>query len=264
MSCECDNPIKTTCIPQCVEQLCGFSIEDVSQDLYAYIHDVTINKTYRLDTSSSFYGNVCVDVSDIRFAQDHDYHLWLTKDTEGIDDKLVMTIDDVELNCIQLVFTRVVSVTDRPQEYVNHTISLDVEDEEIKTFQSMKATLTSAQLLALHTTSVILVPAPGVGKTIKIISLFESNRAGAIAYVGGQTHYFYIGEDADYLSLDQANLSSPLTSANNASSIGNPSAGISGFDKFGENLPLKVKTNSQTTLGNGEVDIYIIYKIVTL
>ena len=58
----------------------------------------------------------------------------------------------------------------------------NVEWTSDSTVKKIKATLTPAQILNLHTTSIELIPAPGAGKFIQILSLYSFLEFQTIAY----------------------------------------------------------------------------------
>ena len=69
MSCKCNNPVKSKCIPWCVDQICLGKITDLSEDVYIYIRNVTTDKVNRFASSSGSYGSVCLNIEsdDINF-----------------------------------------------------------------------------------------------------------------------------------------------------------------------------------------------------
>jgi hypothetical protein len=132
-------------------------------------------------------------------------------------------------------------------------------------------TLTSAQLLALSATEVALIPAPGAGKFINIISGTVSYHFGGTAYiVGGADIEFGYGTLAEITSnpfyefaaggfLDQA--ASQLMTSN--AFFSDAEEDIVPITEV-VNLPFAVISNTALTTGNGTMTVDIVYQILPI
>jgi hypothetical protein len=136
---------------------------------------------------------------------------------------------------------------------------------------TLKVTLASADLLALGITPVEAIPAPGAGKVIQLLSVFAVYRFGTTPYsVSNPPAYFtlaadagafdntaqieadgYIDQSSDQISwaqIDRGEGTIPLADAENQA-----------FQ-----ISLSSTIPSVITDGDGAVDFYITYSVVTL
>lgn len=125
---------------------------------------------------------------------------------------------------------------------------------------STKVTLSSAQILALNTTPIQLVAAPGAGKAINVISVSVRNNFGTTAYssIGGLEVISASG------SQEQAQVISAFL--NSASSTFSRMQLFSHQNvQIVENDALNITVGvSDPTLGDGTVDVYVTYEIINL
>jgi hypothetical protein len=124
--------------------------------------------------------------------------------------------------------------------------------------------VTSAQLLALHTTPVTIVPAPGAGKAILILGrgLALSFVAGASAYVStGSDEGLYYGVTSNLAS--GAAVASTLTGASSAIATQNGAASTNPALLNNQPIVLYGPTANMTA-GNGTATVTVIYAIAQL
>ena len=122
-----------------------------------------------------------------------------------------------------------------------------------------KVSITSAELLALNTTAKELVAAPGVGKVIIVESIAYRYNFNTSAYTTVQSLNFTQGGSV------LAQISSPELSAT-ASYMKYKPVVTQGTptNQITENVSLQIQAGSEVTAGDGTMDIYLTYKIVTL
>lgn len=134
---------------------------------------------------------------------------------------------------------------------INYLIANPVSSGHIK----VKVSLSSAQILALHTTPIEAVAAPGAGKAIVVTSASVRLNYGTATYTG------------QYLYLKTATAGSHQK---RVYSINGSSSNISLFNsedssnQVVENQALNVDIAAQTTTGDGTIDVYITYEVITL
>lgn len=123
---------------------------------------------------------------------------------------------------------------------------------------SLKKTLSSAEILALHSTPIEIVPAPGSGKFIDILSCDVKLNYGTTTYVSS-------GGAPALRNPSSSNV--PVSFYNNVLTLTSSQITRSNFSscKLYENEAIEcfVATSNPTT-GNGTLDIYITYEIKTL
>jgi hypothetical protein len=133
--------------------------------------------------------------------------------------------------------------------------------------QTATVTLTSAQLRALHSTPVQLIPAPGSGQMVAPISVVFQYKAGASPYTitGGGRVAVYLGAPNNLVTqVDAARFLDQTTSqvfmSEGIGGIGSSQQGAV------ENASVMVENDSTTewTGGDGTVTISVYYTVVAL
>lgn len=124
---------------------------------------------------------------------------------------------------------------------------------------TIKVSLTSAEILALNTTPKTLIPAPGEGRLIQPLFVTLRYNYGGSNYVTNTTlQVRYDGVSGNTCT------SAILTNSNNA--IGRTAAGFAGtFADPLENVALVVDVpTGNPASGNGTLDVYITFTVITL
>ncbi len=131
----------------------------------------------------------------------------------------------------------------------------------------VKFILTSAQLLALKTTPISIIPAPGANKIIEIIDIAARLVFGTTAYTlnAGTLKLFY-GPVASAKALT-ADMSALLTQGANATTLNQPILGNATLtDAQAINVAIQAGNDGAAnyTLGDGTIEFIIEYKIIAL
>jgi hypothetical protein len=122
--------------------------------------------------------------------------------------------------------------------------------------------LTSADILALNTTVFTLIPAQGAGTIVNVLKVWYSYNYNTTAYVGGGFLTVKLG--SAFGATISGSIGGILNSGSNI--IGMPSmsvsssTGTSGFD----NTAVVLYNTSAQTLGDGTLDVYLTYDVITL
>jgi hypothetical protein len=132
--------------------------------------------------------------------------------------------------------------------------------------RKVKLVLTSAQILALETTPINLVPAQGVGTRIVPLAFFMRLNAGSAAYTDaggavkfgvGATALQALASNAIFLTTTSPNIATEALGANLAATLstaGNPSDDV--------NVPLTIfKITNNFAAGNGTIAVTVWYVI---
>lgn len=123
-----------------------------------------------------------------------------------------------------------------------------------------KVTITSAQLLQLNTTPIELVPAQGAGKVIIPFTVLLRYRFGTIEYATNLNITLSPNN-----SLYQVNYNSAIAGSQDRYSSRSIIPTVSLGGSIVDNLPLTIGAQiGNPTAGDGELDVYISYYVLTL
>ena len=126
--------------------------------------------------------------------------------------------------------------------------------------QFSKVTITSAQLLAMNTTPITLVSAPGAGKVIIPYSVLLRYRFGTTEYLTNTSITL-----SPNSSLWQVNYSGAISGTQDkfSSRSINPTVTLAGA--VVDNLPLTIGVQTgNPTAGDGDLDVYVSHYVLTL
>jgi hypothetical protein len=137
-------------------------------------------------------------------------------------------------------------------------------------FQQVSVTLTSAQLLALSTTPITLVPAPGPGFYVFPTYFTMQYHFGGTAYAGSGDCYFIYGPPPEVnptnllmVYLWTAATSGIIKAAASCTFIGICGEGLTPYTSVG-NEPVVFTAPTAITGGNGTLTITLNYSILPL
>ncbi len=125
-----------------------------------------------------------------------------------------------------------------------------------------KLSLTSAQILTLGTAINFGLPAPGAGKAIVPISAFWSSKNGTVVYsTNTNLNIRHVGSNTNLVSASSA----PLLSTGAHIGFFTQQTGVTNGNQIMPNADIQViVTGGNPTGGNGDLDLYVYYKIQTL
>lgn len=132
--------------------------------------------------------------------------------------------------------------------------------QDLSTPLVVKIDISSAELLALHTTGKTVASAPGIGYALVPISMVYRFTYGSVAYTGG----YSIG-----LKSASASTSNPFTTltstvinaaANRSGSL--PANTGTGIDAIVENDALELKSSGAISTGDGTLTVWVTYTII--
>lgn len=137
----------------------------------------------------------------------------------------------------------------------------------------IQTTVTSAQLLSLHTTPIVLVPAQGAGTVVL-------PTVASMIYFAGTTPYTITGSDGIlYVNWNANNLYESCTGLEDAGFLDQTTSQFQSVSAYTytvstettpiplsvvENQPLTLSIADTLTLGNGTVQVNILYKVFTI
>lgn len=126
--------------------------------------------------------------------------------------------------------------------------------------QRLKVTLTSAQLLALNTTAITLIPAPGTGKYISVDEVMAKNDFNSIAYTGANAL------EIRYTDGSGVKVTGDLASAfiDSASSRLDKAVGVAVAVGVANAPIVAFVPVANPGAGNGTITLDILYRVVSL
>lgn len=123
-----------------------------------------------------------------------------------------------------------------------------------------KVTITSAQLLQLNTTPITIVPAQGAGKVIIPFTVLLRYRFGTIEYATNLNITLSPNN-----SLYQVNYNSAIAGNQDRFSSRSITPTVSLAGSIVDDLPLTIGAQiGNPTAGDGELDVYVSYYVLTL
>lgn len=125
-----------------------------------------------------------------------------------------------------------------------------------------KVQLSSAQILALDTTPVTAIPAPGIGYAIAPISVAYQYNYGTVAYTGSSNILAYLNTKTLYDSLFNIYFAIILYTSNKSGT--NFASSPTPADGIVENQPLLLGALSPFADGDGDLVLWISYVLIEI
>lgn len=107
MSCNCT---KIKDLPTCINELIIGTITPISQDVYVFFKNTTLNQTTRLTGDSDEDGLVTVDLTDLPenfFSENYNYEIYVTTLSASPSDKQTITVGAESDTCLMVKFFKV-------------------------------------------------------------------------------------------------------------------------------------------------------------
>tara|TARA_R110002049_G_scaffold231127_1_gene403364 strand:- start:7155 stop:10325 length:3171 start_codon:yes stop_codon:yes gene_type:complete len=121
----------------------------------------------------------------------------------------------------------------------------------------VKVSLSSAQIKALNTTPIEVIPAQGAGTVISVLNFTAKYTFVTPAYTTASPIIYLVDNGGSQIIASTGTM---LTSEVDVISTGMSTNAINGF----ENSAVNVSSAADPTLGNGTVDLYVTYEVITL
>ncbi|MGV8130848.1 MAG: hypothetical protein ACP5N7_01980 [Candidatus Pacearchaeota archaeon] len=133
---------------------------------------------------------------------------------------------------------------------------------------TVKTTLSSADILSLNSTPIVITPAVGTGKIMQVLEVSGRLRFNTTAYSVSNALVVLDAGSGSALFRDGTAIGSGILLPATSTTIGRftpTSAGNTPAVAISENASLKIQAvTADPTLGDSEMDIYVTYKVVTL
>lgn len=127
------------------------------------------------------------------------------------------------------------------------------------TIYTVKKSITSPQLLALNTTPIEVIAAPGSGKAVQVLGAFIAYTYATAAYATNTTLLLVNANGTNEIATDGGSLISDVASNKGYMTI---AGGINSI-VTNDAVVIEAQTGDPTD-GGGTVDVYVTYQIITL
>lgn len=193
----------------------------------------------------------------------------------GNDSRFVSIVNSSGINVqgglqnVSVINSSGVTITESNVSYVRN-----LKFNEANIYQTIKVTLTAAQLATGYTVPIQVIAAPGAGKIIDPISCFAHLRFNSVAY---DVPYLYLNQVANtaLLGCGWNGIGAGASFLQSAADAFTKFAGVPDdtaynytnlYGSITENTALyaQIGNGLDPTTGDSEIDLYITYRIVTL
>jgi hypothetical protein len=137
---------------------------------------------------------------------------------------------------------------------------IGLQNSLVGTVQYASKTLTSAQILALNTTPITVVPAPGVGKSIIINKATCRINYNTTTYTD-KVLYLKLNGSANFAAVLELFIYSTITRITKMGILSN-NLSLSNDTDIIENAALVITADANPTMGNSTIDILVEYQIL--
>ena len=134
-----------------------------------------------------------------------------------------------------------------------------VQTDDCTCVQSVKVTLSSAQILNSFTTNIQLIAAPGAGKFIDVHSIVIKYNYVTSQYATNTSANIYIG-NSNYTVCNNININFSENTLEKLAMIDN----IAPLSDLANKALIYEAITGNPTAGDGTIDVYITYQIITL
>lgn len=134
-----------------------------------------------------------------------------------------------------------------------------VQTDECTCVKTVKATLSSAQILNSFTTNIQLIAAPGAGKFIDVHSIVIKYNYVTSQYATNTSANIYIG-NSNYTVCNNININFSENTLEKLAMIDN----IAPLSDVANKALIYEAITGNPTAGDGTIDVYITYQIITL
>lgn len=121
----CNECTETKIVPTCIAELV-IGIADPSTDYTVYIKNNSTGYVTSQDVASDSNGLITISTLDPYpdfYSPNFYYTIWVTEEFEGVDDKVLITIDGVPHECF-LVRFEAIYTDDLPASFTSYSLSV--------------------------------------------------------------------------------------------------------------------------------------------
>lgn len=158
-----------------------------------------------------------------------------------------------------VVFTSTdTALTPAPRTW--NAVVAETTSEALGRVQSVTVTISAAELLAIHTTPKVIVPAPGDGRFIRFINATIAFTFGSIGFTGGNACGLYYGSSAGLVAT--ATVSSFMQGTTSREGLGMVVVAGTFTPAQTDNQALTFSATSDFAAGDSTVEVTVVYQVL--